>query len=683
MARCGCAENRCTCVFDAGPGIDIGGTGNPEQPARIGVRISPDPGNCLRIDSQGRLYGPCDESGELDRCGVSVEGLPEDHLVIGRGGAGRLLAADHTMRSLTRALDLSLPAVHIRCRPLSDGTPVAYPALSIRSQSGKFPQAMDGYWPEMPNDHADYLIPNLTASAYKTMPIYAGWRRDLHVERSSTVEQSQRYNDDNLGGRWGFFGFGESQSTGGLTLAEVLTQVGRRTVVLIEIDRPTDRFLDLVLGQIRSHCVQDSCIVSSSDPADLQPFIDEPIGGTMLWCTDEEVAASNPPAQLVSQGVTWVQCDKDLSDATISGYTSAGLNVTLATCTRHHEWDRVDSLGCRGVLSDDPQYMLGFDDPTVHRMESGHASLRHHGVLPGQLSWRTDLTDQYYPPWSRGEKFMGWGPDGSYTGATELMPPMSASDAQQWVDSSDPISQRVMHGYGILSPRTVTTSNIGVNGVSDILAGWLCPIPEPESYAIEYQVSFCTDPGQNGRNIGIFFGLENDKSFPDQLDDGASFWHLSFQWNSEMVLRRWENGDIAEEESVDTEETVGVGAWYRFRVIVDASEGTVTAQRVQLGGEIRNTITMNGDGVGEYFQLYKNELGGDEEYYIFTAGWRQLLVQSPFEGQDPEELNPDGSYPWELGGEDEDDPDEGDDVEGLVAPGRVSRLQRVPMRGEL
>ena len=147
MARCGCAENRCTCVFDAGPGIDIGGTGNPEQPARIGVRISPDPGNCLRIDSQGRLYGPCDESGEFDRCGVSVEGLPEDHLVIGRGGAGRLLAADHTMRSITRALDLSLPAVHIRCRPLSDGTPVAYPALSIRSQSGKFPQAMDGYWP--------------------------------------------------------------------------------------------------------------------------------------------------------------------------------------------------------------------------------------------------------------------------------------------------------------------------------------------------------------------------------------------------------------------------------------------------------------------------------------------------------------------------------------------------------
>src|SRR5699024_12055676 len=114
------------------------------------------------------------------------------------------------------------------------------------------------------------------------------------------------------------------------------------------------------------------------------------------------------------------------------------------------------------------------------------------------------------------------------------------------------------------------------------------------------------------------------------------------------------------------EETVDVGAWYRFRVIVDASEGTVTAQRVQLSGEVRNSITMNGDGVGEYFQLYKNELGGDGEYYIFTAGWRQLLVQSPFEGEEPEELKPDGSYPWERGGEDEGDMVGGTDDEGTV-----------------
>lgn len=682
MARCGCAENRCTCVFDQGPGIGIGGTGNPEQPARISVRLSPDPGNCLRFDGQGRLYGPCDESEEFDRCGVSVDGLPEDHLVIGRGGAGRLLAADHTMRSITRALDLSLPALHIRCRPLSDGTPVAFPALSTRSQTGQFPQSMEGYWPDMPNGHADYLIPNLTASAYKTMPIYAGWRRDFHVERASSVQQGMRYNENNLGGRWGFFGFGEAQSIGGLTLAEVLSQVGRRTVVLIEIDRSTPRFLDLVMGQIRAHCAQDAVIVSSQDAGDLQPFIDEPVGGTMLWCNSEETAAANPPAQLASQGVTWVQCDKSLSDATISGYTAAGLHVILATCTRHWEWERVDALGCRGVLSDDPQYMMGFDDPSIHRIASGHSSLRHHGVLPGQLTWRTDLPDTYYPPWSRGEKLMGWGPDNTSTGPTELMPPLSAADARQWVASTAPIQDRVMHGYGLLMPRTTTSSIIGVNGVSDILAGWLCPIEEPESYAIEYQVSFCTDPGSGGggRNLGIFFGLQNDRAFPDQLEDGASFWHLSFQRNSQMILRRWENGEIASEDAVDTEENVQIGAWFRFRVIVDAAAGTVTAQRIHQSGHIRNTITVNGDGVGPYFQLYKNELGGDGSFYIFTAGWRQLWVQSPFDGADPAEMNPDGSYPWELG-------DGGGDENLLMnaegQPPEPGRPSRVPMRGEL
>lgn len=681
MARCGCAENRCTCVFDQGPGIGISGTGNPEQPARIGVRLSPDPGNCLRFDGQGRLYGPCDESEEFDRCGVSVDGLPEDHLVIGRGGAGRLLAPDHTMRSITRALDLSLAAVHIRCRPLSDGTPVAFPALSTRNQSGQFAQSSDGFWPDMPNDHDDYLIPNLTASAYKTMPIYAGWRRELHLERSSRVQQGIRFNENNFGGRWGFFGFGESQSVGGLTLAEVLSRVGRRTVLLIEIDHSTPRFLDLVMGQIRSHCVQDAVIVSSQDAGDLQMFIDEPVGGTMLWCLTEEIAAANPPSQLVSQGVGWVQCDKSLSDATISGYTAAGLNVTLSTCTRHWEWERVDALGCRGVLSDDPQYMMGFDDPSIHRIESGHSSLRHHGVLPGQLSWRTDLKDIYNPPWSRGEKLMGWGPDGSSLGPVALLPPLSSDDASQWMSSSEPVRDRVMHGYGLLSPRTTSETSIGVNGVSDILAGWLCPIPEPESYAIEYQVAFCTDPDQGGRNLGIFFGLQSDRSFPDQMAVGASFWHLSFQRDSKMVLRHWENGDIALTETVDTEETVQVGAWLRFRVIVDASEGTITAQRVLRSGEIRSAITVNGDGVGPYFQLYKNELGGDDQFHIFTAGWRQILVQSPFEGQDPAPLNPDGSYPWEISGG-------GEDSEGFRLDGEGQEVQeemarRVPMSGEI
>src|SRR5690625_6281992 len=73
--------------------------------------------------------------------------------------------------------------------------------------------------------------------------------------------------------------------------------------------------------------------------------------------------------------------------------------------------------------------------------------------------------------------------------------------------------------------------------------------------------------------------------------------------------------------------------------------------------------------------LFKNELGGDGVRYPFTSGHRQLWVRSPFEGQDPDPLNQDGSYPWESGGGNQD-PD------GLLLEeARVEPLERVPQRG--
>ena len=654
MARCG-HTGQCNCVINPGPGIGVRGIGTPEQPYEVSARLSSDSGNRLRFDGQGALYaggGGGDEQG----CGVSVAGLPEEHLAIGRGGAGRLLAPDHTLRSLTRAIDLSLPAVHVRCRPLSDGTPVAFPALSTRNQAGDYAQITQ--WPELDGDHADYWVPNLDVSAYKTMPIYAGWDRTLRVERDwSTYSPGGGldpilYNEGNLGGRWGFFGFGERQGVGGLTLSEVLSHVGLRTVVMIEMAATTPQFLALVMEMIRRHCAQEAVIVAAQDPQDLETFIDENIA-TMLWLPDEEAAADHPPQQVTDAGIDWVNITSEADDSTIVGYTSAGLDVILSTLTRHHHWNRVDDVGARGCLSDDPVYMMGLDDPQMHRITSGHSSLRHHGVLPGQLSYRTDQ-EAYWPPWSRGEKLMGWGPDGSSTGPVPLLPPLSGADADQWSSSSDPIPLRSLSGYGLVIPR----SSAGIeppNGVFDILAGWLCPIEEPISYAIEYQISFCTDPDQGGRNVGIFFGLPDDRSYWDHMEAGTSFWQATLQRNGILNLRRYEGGQITEEETVDTESSPNVGSWYRHRVVVD--DVSVRLERVSFEGEVLHSVEMNGEAHGPYWMLFKNELGGDGQAYPFTSGHRQLWVRSPFEGEEPGPLNEDGSYPWELGGGDED-PDE-------------------------
>lgn len=665
MARCGHA-GQCQCVINGGPGTRVTGIGTPEQPYVVGVRLSGNAGNSLFFDGQGGLYGG--GGGGTDGCGVSVGGLPEEHLVIGRGGAGRLLAPDHTLRSLTRAIDLSLPAVHVRCRPLSDGTPVAFPALSVRNQTGSFAQL--NRWEELPNNHSDYFVPNMDLSAYKTMPVFAGWDRDYHVHRSRSTYNpggglpQVHYNQDNLGGRWGFFGFGEREQSGGLTLSEVLSHVGLRTVVMIEMAATTPQFLELVLEMIRRHCAQQSVIVSSQDLEDLTAFSEENIA-TMAWITSEDQASTNPPAEVVAAGVEWVNIGQSLSDATITGYTSAGLSVILSTLTRHWHWERVDALGARGALSDDPLYMMGYDDPDMHRVASGHTSLRHHGVYPGQLSWRTD-EEVYWPPWARGEKLMGWGPGNVSTGPVPLLPPMTGGDATQWMNSSAPIANRMMSGYGLVIPRS-GAEVVSFNGIFDILAGWLCPLEDPTSYCIEYQVCFGTSPNQGGRNIGIFFGLADDRSYRDQQESGAVFWQLSFQWNSQMYLRRYEGSTITDSVNVDTGDEFAEGNWIRFRVIVD--DVGVRGQRVTLTGNIINEITLPGEAHGPYFMLYKNELGTDGVTYPFTSIHRQILVQSPYpEEEPPAVLSPDGSFPWEL-------PDGGDDDDTEAA--RVSMMDEL------
>src|SRR5690554_5352072 len=103
MSRCGHA-GQCNCVLVDGQGTRFTGIGTPAQPGAYNVRLSSESGNALRFDGQGALYAPRGEGG-ASGCGVSVEGLPQERLVIGRGGAGRLLAPDHTMTSMTRAID--------------------------------------------------------------------------------------------------------------------------------------------------------------------------------------------------------------------------------------------------------------------------------------------------------------------------------------------------------------------------------------------------------------------------------------------------------------------------------------------------------------------------------------------------------------------------------------------------
>src|SRR5699024_4925851 len=158
MARCSGGAS-CNCIINPGQGINLTGNGGLNQPYVPSVRVSRDAGNCVRFGSDGGMFSPCSDEDAADICGISVGNLPEERLVFGRGGAGRLLAPDHTLASFRRAVELGLDGSHAHVRELGDGTPVCFPSAQMTNQTG-----ID-----------DLALADMGVGGYKNVPIRAGW----------------------------------------------------------------------------------------------------------------------------------------------------------------------------------------------------------------------------------------------------------------------------------------------------------------------------------------------------------------------------------------------------------------------------------------------------------------------------------------------------------------------------
>lgn len=587
MSRCGCA-GACDCVLRAGQGVVVTGTGSIDQPFTVGTRASQDAGNCLRFGSDGGLFAPCSGDVADDICGVSVGNLPESGVVLGRGGVGRLLGPDHTLRSLQMAVDLSVDGSHLQVRELGDGTPVVYPSVRMGDQT----------------NIPDLGITDLTAGGYANLPIRAGWNPDEA--------------DINLGGRHGFFGFGEHDPVGGVTLAQALQLVGRRAVLLLQmIPQYSDTFAQRVLDMIFRYCAQDSVIIGTTVLDDLDLFLNAGLAACLFLDTEEQADLS-PPATVADRGVEWVAARIQRGPAQegptpeqITAYSAAGLHVLGFMANRHYEWNFLDQVGARGCISDDALYMTA--DPARYRSRTFSESLTHSQVQPGMLGYWTDarfeLEDGPGVPGAPGEVY--W----PHQGRGFYYPPDWPGIAQAFYMPGRMSTPTVVQPDGV-DYRTPS-------GTFDVNIGFFAPIPDPTNYVLNAEVSFRDTPDTN-RSCGFIFGIPDDRAFEDRNDAGDPYWVAGLSWSGQVFLERWDNGTLIVDNRVPGQQLVE-DAFYRVRLTVTPTE--VRFARISsIGSVLNEAVIVDGALRGPYLQWYKKETTPTNVWDPFATAWRNMVM---------------------------------------------------------
>lgn len=581
MSRCGCSAGACSCIIQAGPGTTVTGNGSLGTPYVPAVKLSRDAGNCLRFGSDLGVYTPCSDETGQDICGISVGNLPEEHVVFGRGGAGRLLAPDHTLASFQRAVELGLDGTHAHVRELGDGTPVCYPSSTMTNQT-----SIEGL-----------RLDQIGVSYYKQVPIRAGWNSSV---------------TGNLGDRHGFFGFQEPDKVGGVTLSEVLSTVGRRSVLLLQmLGTYSASFPEKVISLIYRYCAHEAVIVASSNIDDLEVFTQAQIP-TCFLAETTDAATENPPSLLTERGVEWFA--GRLHDVTVDqfvGYSTAGIQVLGFMANRHYEWGLLDEIGARGCISDDALYMTM--DPARYRSPTMSETLQYPQVQPGLLGYWTDARrDLPEGPGQPGEVY--WPHQGRGFYYPQNVPGVTAAHAF-YMPGRGPSSQPEPSGTPYRTP----------SGVFDVLTGFINPIPNPEEYTIRVDASFRDTPGIN-RPIGFVLGRADDRAF-DDLGTDHPYWACGIRWDGSLFCERWENGSIQSSAYADSSQ-LAEDVFYRLQVVVMPE--SVTVQRLDGTAVVAEAVVEDSNTRGPYTFLFKNERAASTgTWYPFGAAWRNLVVTGP------------------------------------------------------
>jgi hypothetical protein len=336
---CGCPEGIGTCAeaweciqthLCTGQGLTAAG-------GCLGVAL----GSCLGFDGQGRIAYICGEAPEPGPCAVTVDTLLADGFFVGgKEGGASARAAWASPQAIDYALANAVPFIECHAFMLNDGV-MAWSGmargqdLSIWTASGTTGAAdrSSTEWISMTSDPGTLVNP---------------------TGRSKQAPAASLTPDG------GYFGYYLPQFSAMLA-NDALRRVGGHAVVNLDtssggtgnLTRTND--VETAIRVVGETCTQASVMVTVNTAA-MTSHSAMLAGAGITACVNLYGDTTTTPAAVAATDATWVRMEDTQTDARITSFITAGLNVLLVTNSRHIETERAQALGVAGIVCIDPVY---------------------------------------------------------------------------------------------------------------------------------------------------------------------------------------------------------------------------------------------------------------------------------------------------------------------------------------
>lgn len=620
MARCGCAGS-CSCVVQGQSPIVVTGNGSLQQPYVVSLsvdgktgcagivaclagnlgpglvynegtgdlqlKLSQDANQAALFGSDGGLLvltGGTPPSPAI--CSQTIADLPAAPNTVGAAGLAQLRGPYSSPYQVDYCLATGCDVIHFRCATSSDDVGVISDLTTHRIEDSRT------------NIYISQEIRQMSAQQCAQTYNYAGDEND--PQSHQIAENGNRA--DRRGGWYGWLAQRYHQPL----LPDFLAKINGKSVALIDcvpnasVPYPESTAIMGAVRGVLQYCAQQWAFIGVSQitnavtvkNAGITPIMLPPAPGT--WGT---ATLPYAVADLQAAGVTWIMLDFQYADSVFNTYKNAGLQVLMYTNSRHHQRTRVQTLGIRGALADDPVYYRG---PGTAQWPYGYRTetdpWEHRKVATGQLAFRTD-------------------------------------------------AHSVVSNSGLVRGRCEATEQglILPSGFGDtlgrpaVLLGWLCPLTNPNSYTLTWSMKWnsLATVSSTRAKMGLLFGASTDRDTYDWPQNDSvqnpvgwpegqkTLYRVYQRQNGEIGIAKWatQSSNITYLATASTP-AVAANVWNDYRLVVTPTQITFT--RTVTNGTQYTVTAADSQYRGPYVWLEKEEGANGDSANPFEGKFRNF-----------------------------------------------------------
>ncbi|MFJ9719890.1 hypothetical protein ACIRPQ_28860 [Streptomyces sp. NPDC101213] len=588
--KTGCAAIAACLANSLGPGLtwDSGSS-------RIMLKLSRDSGQTAFFGSdQGLMVtggggGPAPQA-----CVRGVESLPAAPLVIGATELAALRGPYSSPYQVDYCLSEKFDIVHFHTCTSSDDVGVV-------------------------TDYSDHLVSagrtslyvsqnarQLSAAAITAAYNYAGDRDDPRAHNwGDAITLAQR--GDRRGGWYGWL----AQPYYHQTVSQMLRRIDGKAVAFLDcvpVDpavSPEDQALIGPIKAVQEQCAQAWTMIGVQSVSNVSTVVNNGITPVMVSPIPATVNTTALPytvAELQAAGVQWVWLSERYADSVFTTYKNAGLQVLMRGISRHSQFARIKALGIRGAMHQDPAYARGANgslDPGFgtrdYRKETDPWEQRVPGT--GQLTYRTD----------------------------DYQVSSSAGAARGRCEASE---------EGLIIPAAFGELGSPGRGIGrpSVLIGWQCPMSNPTSYTITWEMKWNSlADNATSAKLGLLFGAATDADTFDWPADPAmnpvghppgqrGYYRVYQRQNGEIGIGKTPVGSSYTALDTATSPAIVAGTYNSYKLTVTPT--TITFVRTTSSGASYTAVAADSQYRGPYFFFEK------EETFISDG-----VTQNRFEGK--------------------------------------------------